>query len=226
MSITVLVVDDEEPVRKFVDRVFQDAGYQTVLASDGPEAIEVASKLVSLDILVTDVMMPLMAGDELARRLRQVQPSLKVLYLTGYADSLFKEKVTLWEDEAYLDKPCSIKGLLQATSLLLHGGLDAPQGLTACATNEDLTEVAIEFTRQTSTGQDVVYQTVKLTDASFAQIARFTGRPDGSEDTPSSGHTGTSDMMELERWALTFRKIELHDNDGNTNFVDNWTSAP
>jgi len=131
MSITVLVVDDEEPVRKFVDRVFQDAGYTTVLASDGPEAIELASKLAALDILVTDVMMPLMAGDELARRLRQVQPSLKVLYLTGYADNLFKEKVTLWEDEAYLDKPCSIKGLLQAVSLLLHGGLDAPQGLTA-----------------------------------------------------------------------------------------------
>jgi two-component system cell cycle sensor histidine kinase/response regulator CckA len=131
MSITVLVVDDEEPVRKFVDRVLKDAGHQTVLASDGPEAIELASKLASLDILVTDVMMPLMAGDELARRLRQLQPSLKVLYLTGYADNLFKEKVTLWEDEAYLDKPCSIKSLLQGVSLLLYGHLDAPQGLTA-----------------------------------------------------------------------------------------------
>src|SRR6202035_2943744 len=131
MAITVLVVDDEEPIRKFVERVLREAGYQTALASDGPEAIEAASKLASLDILVTDVMMPEMAGDELARRLRQLQPSLKVLYLTGYADNLFKEKVTLWEDEAYLDKPCSIKGLLQATSLLLHAGLDAPQGLTA-----------------------------------------------------------------------------------------------
>ena len=131
MAITVLVVDDEEPVRKFVDRVLRDAGHQTVLASDGPEAIELASKLASLDILVTDVMMPLMAGDELARRLRQLQPSLKVLYLTGYVDNLFKEKVTLWEDEAYLDKPCSIKSLLQAVSLLLHGRLDAPQGLSA-----------------------------------------------------------------------------------------------
>jgi two-component system cell cycle sensor histidine kinase/response regulator CckA len=131
MSITVLVVDDEEPVRKFVDRVLRDAGHQTVLASDGPEAIELAAKISPLDILVTDVMMPLMAGDELARRLRQLQPSLKVLYLTGYADNLFKEKVTLWEDEAYLDKPCSIKSLLQAVSLLLHGRLDAPQGLTA-----------------------------------------------------------------------------------------------
>jgi len=131
MSVRVLVVDDEEAVRKFVDRVLRDAGHQTALAADGPEAIEVASKLASLDILVTDVMMPLMAGDELARRLRQLQPSLKVLYLTGYADNLFKEKVTLWEDEAYLDKPCSMKSLLQAVSLLLYGRLDAPRGLTA-----------------------------------------------------------------------------------------------
>ena len=114
----------------------------------------------------------------------------------------------------------------QPVTIVKAWGAASPQGLTACATNEDLTEVTIEFTRQTPTGQDVVYQTVKLTDASFAQIARFTGRPDGSEDTPSSGHTGTSDMMELERWALTFRKIELHDNDGNTSFVDSWTSGP
>jgi CheY-like chemotaxis protein len=131
MSVSALVVDDEEPICRFVDRVLRDAGYQTVIASDGPEAIEVASTLASLDILVTDVMMPQMAGDELARRLRLLQPSLKVLYLTGYADHLFKEKVTLWEDEAYLDKPCSIKSLLEAVSLLVYGRLDAPRGVTA-----------------------------------------------------------------------------------------------
>jgi two-component system cell cycle sensor histidine kinase/response regulator CckA len=104
MAVTVLVVDDEEPVRKFVDRVLREAGHQTVLASDGPEAIDMAAKVAALDILVTDVMMPEMAGDELARRLRQLQPSLKVLYLTGYADRLFKEKVTLWEGACF--KPC------------------------------------------------------------------------------------------------------------------------
>jgi two-component system cell cycle sensor histidine kinase/response regulator CckA len=69
-------------------------------------------------------MMPEMTGDELARRLRQAEPKLKVLYLTGYSDQLFKEKVTLWEDEAYLDKPCSIQGLLQAVSLLAYGRVD------------------------------------------------------------------------------------------------------
>jgi two-component system cell cycle sensor histidine kinase/response regulator CckA len=124
--ISVLIVDDEEPVRKFVDRVMIDAGYTTAHASDGVEALEVAKKLESLDILVTDVMMPQMLGDELARRLRQSEPGIKVLYLTGYSDRLFKEKVTLWADEAYLDKPCSVKGLLQAVSLLLFGQLERP----------------------------------------------------------------------------------------------------
>jgi len=71
-------------------------------------------------------MMPQMLGDELARRLRQSEPGLKVLYLTGYSDRLFKEKVTLWADEAYLDKPCSVKGLQQAVSLLLFGQLEKP----------------------------------------------------------------------------------------------------
>ena len=126
MHRTALIVDDEEPVRKFVDRVLREAGYQTATAGDGPEAIEVAARLGSFDILVTDVIMPLMTGDELARRLRQNEPRLRVLYLTGYSDRLFKEKVTLWEDEAFLDKPCSVKGLTEAVSLLLFGRVDAP----------------------------------------------------------------------------------------------------
>lgn len=131
MMGTVLVVDDEEPVRKFVERVLRDAGYRTAIAADGAEALEVASKLEAFDILVTDVMMPHMDGGELARRLRQGTPSLKVLYLTGYADNLFKEKVTLWEDEAYLDKPCTIKSLLEAVSLLLFGTMEMPTEVKA-----------------------------------------------------------------------------------------------
>jgi Response regulator containing CheY-like receiver domain and AraC-type DNA-binding domain len=65
-------------------------------------------------MVVTDLMMPKMTGDELARRLRLASPGVKVLYLTGFSDRLFKEKVTLWADEAFLEKPCSVKGLLQA----------------------------------------------------------------------------------------------------------------
>ena len=126
-SLTALVVDDEDLVRKFVERVLRDAGYQTATASDGPEALEVAAKLEHFDILVTDVMMPQMTGDELARRVRVSAPGIKVLYLTGFSDRLFKEKVTLWADEAFLDKPCSVKGLLQAVSLLLFGHFELPQ---------------------------------------------------------------------------------------------------
>jgi CheY-like chemotaxis protein len=128
---SVLVVDDEEPVRRFVDRVLREANYRTTLASDGADAIKVAAEHGPFDILVTDLMMPQMTGDELARRLRQTDPGLKVLYLTGFADSLFKEKVTLWQDEAYLDKPCSVKGLLQAVSLLLFGHFEVPKELTS-----------------------------------------------------------------------------------------------
>ncbi len=122
---SILIVDDEEGVRRFVERVLREAGYDISTATNGPEAIACAAKMERFDILVTDVMMPQMNGDELARRLRQERPDLKVLYLTGYADRLFKDKITLWEDEAFLDKPCSVKGLRQAVSLLVTGRLDA-----------------------------------------------------------------------------------------------------
>jgi two-component system, cell cycle sensor histidine kinase and response regulator CckA len=125
-SLSVLIVDDEEPVLRFVDRVLRDAGFKTTTASSGADALAAAQQRKGeqpFDLLVTDVNMPQMAGDELARRLRQIEPGLKVLYLTGYSDQLFKEKQTLWQDEAFLDKPCSVKGLLQAVSLLAFGRL-------------------------------------------------------------------------------------------------------
>jgi two-component system, cell cycle sensor histidine kinase and response regulator CckA len=124
-TLSVLIVDDEEGVRKLVDRVLREAGFKTKVASDGPEAIDVAAEHGTFDILVTDLMMPQMTGDELARRLRQTEVNLKVLYLTGFSDRLFQEKVTLWEGEAFLEKPCSVQGLLQAVSLLLFGNLES-----------------------------------------------------------------------------------------------------
>ena len=113
----------------------------------------------------------------------------------------------------------------QVVTIVKQWGAASPQALTACATNEVLTEIDIEFTRpHGGSGDDVIYQTVRLTNATFWQITRFTGRPEGGEDTPFSGHTGTSDMMELERWAFTFQKIEVQDNDGKTSFADNWAA--
>jgi CheY-like chemotaxis protein len=121
--LMVLIVDDDEAVLTFVDRVLNEAGYQTMTASNGPDALELARK-TPIDLLLTDVNMPRMTGDELARRLRHEEPALKVLYLTGYSDQLFKEKNTLWQDEAYLEKPCTIAGLLEAVSLITVGHVE------------------------------------------------------------------------------------------------------
>ena len=123
----VLVVDDEDAVRRFVARALQEAGYETLMADDGPTALAVAEKEASIDILVTDLMMPQMNGDELARRMLVLRPKLKVLYLTGFSEQLFKDKVALWQDEAFLEKPCSVRGLMEAVSLLLFGRVESPQ---------------------------------------------------------------------------------------------------
>ena len=123
---SILVVDDEELVVKFVERALREAGYQTATAPDGPEALEAAAKLETFDMVVTDLMMPKMTGDELARRLRLLSPGVKVLYLTGFSDHLFRDRVKLFEGEAFLDKPCSPQGLLEAVSLLVFGHIENP----------------------------------------------------------------------------------------------------
>ena len=124
----ILVVDDEEAVVRFVERVLREAGYQPTTALSGAAALEAASKMSVLDLLVTDVMMPGMSGDELARQMRHSDRGLKVLYLTGYSDRLFKEKTALWADEAFLDKPCTVRGLREAVSLLLFGHFESIAG--------------------------------------------------------------------------------------------------
>ena len=117
---TILIVDDEEPIRRLVDRILQSAGYITRLAASGADALAIADGPGPIDLMVTDMMMPEMNGDEVARRLRQKYPALKVLYYTGFADRLFNEKGTMWEDEAYLEKPSGVRGLLEAVSLLYN----------------------------------------------------------------------------------------------------------
>jgi two-component system, cell cycle sensor histidine kinase and response regulator CckA len=117
----ILIVDDEAIVVEFVERVLETAGYQLMTATSGEQALELCTKKGIPDLLVTDMKMPRMEGDELASRLRQQEPDLKVLYLTGFADLLFKNKEVLWDGEAYLEKPCTINGLLEAVSLLLWG---------------------------------------------------------------------------------------------------------
>ena len=119
--IPVLVVDDEEAVRMYVSRVLKSAGFNPVTAVDGPDALAKMVGLTDCPLLLTDLMMPGMPGDELARQLRQRLPDIKVLYMTGFADRLFSDRSLLWEGEAFLEKPFTPKGLLEAIALLLTG---------------------------------------------------------------------------------------------------------
>ena len=117
----LLVVDDEESVRKLLERMLRAARYDVAVAEDAPAALERAAAGEPFDLLVSDLMMPGMQGDELARRLRQQTPELKVLYVTGFADRLFEAKQILWQDEAFLDKPFTQASLGEAVSLVLFG---------------------------------------------------------------------------------------------------------
>jgi CheY-like chemotaxis protein len=122
----VLIVDDEESNLAFAERVLREAGYETAAAASGLEALKVANNQGPFDLLLADVVMPGMQGDDLARQLRRLDRNLKVLYFTGYSDRLFKEQTTLEEHEAFVDKPVTVKGLLEAVSLILFGHTHHP----------------------------------------------------------------------------------------------------
>lgn len=117
----VLLVDDEEPIRNVVGRILALAGYDVATAPDGPSALRLTEER-PFDLFVLDVVMPEMRGDELAQHVRRMDPDAKILYFTGFSDRLFSEKnATLWEHEAFLEKPADAESLLEAVSLLLHG---------------------------------------------------------------------------------------------------------
>lgn len=134
--IRVLVVDDEPQICEFVSRTLLDAGYSVTTAATPAEAIREVLAHGAPDLLLTDYKMPMMDGDELAATLRQSTPDLKVLYLTGYSQALFNSRGMLWEGEAFIDKPVSPTGILQAVSMILFNTLvptapGLPQQVTA-----------------------------------------------------------------------------------------------
>ena len=120
-AITILAVDDEPGVLALVRRCLDDERVTVLEATSGQEALEEIPKNAPLDLLITDMRMPEMEGDELARQVRALDPDLKVLYLTSHADRLFGVKPQLWAEEAYLDKPFTREGLREAVAQLLYG---------------------------------------------------------------------------------------------------------
>lgn len=117
----VLVVDDEASIRQMEMRILQKGGYRVIEASGGKEALAVLRDGVALDLLIADLDMPELSGENMVRRIHTTRPNLKVLYVTGNIDRLLDARSLVWEGEAFLDKPFTANGLLDAVSLLLTG---------------------------------------------------------------------------------------------------------
>lgn len=117
----VLVVDDEASIRQMEMRILQTGGYRVIEASGGEEALAVLRDGVALDLLIADLDMPELSGEDMVRRIHTTRPNLKVLYVTGNIDRLLDARSLVWEGEAFLDKPFTANGLLDAVSLLLTG---------------------------------------------------------------------------------------------------------
>jgi len=110
---TVMVVEDSADLREVVDRILSKSGYQVMVAANGPDALEMARDYTGhIDLLLTDLIMPQMLGSELAPRLVESRPDLRVLYMSGFAQPALGATGTLSPDVALLDKPFTEPTLL------------------------------------------------------------------------------------------------------------------
>ncbi len=119
---TILLAEDEPAVRNLARRVLEKHGYKLLLAATGWHGVRLAEQHGSpIDLLVTDVVMPEMGGRELAQRLTTRQPSLKVLYLSGYTDDAIVHHGVLDAGVAFLQKPFKPDELVRKIREVLDG---------------------------------------------------------------------------------------------------------
>ena len=116
---TVLVVEDEPTVRDLVERYLRTAGYHVLVANDPPHALELANER-TIDLLVTDVVMPMMGGDVLAHRMRELQPAMRVLYISGYPDDARTDGVPRVANSVLLAKPFTPQGLVREVGAMFE----------------------------------------------------------------------------------------------------------
>jgi len=122
-SATVLVVEDDPQVRSLACIILSQNGY-TVIESQSPEdAVSRAFRHASpIDLVLTDVIMPGLKGPEVYERVRRSHPEAKVLYMSGYTENAISHKGVLMEGIAFIQKPLSIKGLLDKAAEVLAAG--------------------------------------------------------------------------------------------------------
>lgn len=122
---TVVVVDDDPMMLDVLARILQRENYELLMAGGGPEIMDkLEAHQGTVDLLVTDYAMPDMQGRELADKIRERFPAVKVLYQTGFSDMLFEDRVELEDGAAFLEKPFTARGLREAARLVLFGSIN------------------------------------------------------------------------------------------------------
>ena len=132
---TVLLVEDETLVRDLAADALRRHGYQVLAAPSGPEALQIAEQAVHpFAVLVTDVVMPQMGGQQLAEELLATRPDLKVLFISGYTDSSLLRESSLGSSMTLLQKPFTPAQLVQKVREMLdthHGPAQPSLPLTS-----------------------------------------------------------------------------------------------
>jgi two-component system, cell cycle sensor histidine kinase and response regulator CckA len=117
----ILVVEDEAALREVTRRTLADNGYQVITAAAGQEAIDaVAASTRRIDALVTDLIMPGMQGQEVAERIRQLQPAITILFMSGYAQGLLGAQGVLEPGINLIEKPFTEASLLAKIGSILR----------------------------------------------------------------------------------------------------------
>jgi len=117
---TILLVEDEDAVRMFASRALKNKGYNVYEANSGEAAIALFEKIEGeLDLLISDVVMPIMDGPTLVRKIRETNDKLKVIFISGYAEDAF-EKTSGDDDFYFLPKPFSLKQLAEQVKEVLE----------------------------------------------------------------------------------------------------------
>src|SRR5690606_5189850 len=105
-SETILLVEDEEMVRKLVRETLEREGYSVMEAAGPLEALKMVEDYQGpLQLMITDVVMPKLSGRELAERLSRQRPDMKVLYISGYTDAAVVTSEVLNNESSFLQKP-------------------------------------------------------------------------------------------------------------------------
>jgi two-component system cell cycle sensor histidine kinase/response regulator CckA len=130
-ATTLLLVEDEDGVRELIHEWLAAHEYAVHSAEDGQQALEVAGGLESIDLLIADVVMPVMGGPALAKRLLQSRPDLKVIFVSGYADEAIGDRRMLEDGASFLQKPFTLEDLLKKVREVLadRRSIRAPGGL-------------------------------------------------------------------------------------------------